>query len=111
MAVILISVDPVQLTASATTIYVCPANTSAKVLKCTACNSTTDVPTFTVYKVPSGGSAGTDRLLINGRTIGSQQTDSCPEVVNQALNAGDSIAALASTSSEVTFALSVVEIV
>lgn len=111
MSIALKGVDPVQLGATDTTVYTCPANTTARVIKCTACNDTTTVPTFDINKVPSGGSVGDDNLLINGRALGSEDTDECPEVVGQVLEAGDFISGIASGASQVTIALSVAEIV
>lgn len=104
-------IDPVQLGATDTTVYTCPPNTTARILKCTACNDTTTVPTFDINKVPSGGAVGDGNLLINGKALGGEDTYECPEVVGQVLEAGDFISGIASSASQVTIAFNVVEIV
>lgn len=111
MGIALKGPDPVQLGVADTVLYTCPANTTARVLKCTACNDTTTVPTFDINKVPSGGAEGDDTLLINGRALGSEDTYECPEVVGQVLEAGDFISGIASGAAQVTVAINVVEIV
>lgn len=98
-----------QLGATDTTLYTCPANTVARVLKCTACNDTTTVPTFSFNKVPSGGSVAATNLVINGRPLGNKETYECPEVVGQILDAGDIISGIASSADQVTIMLDVVE--
>lgn len=111
MGITLKGVDPVQLGATDTTVYTCPANTTARVISCNVCNDTTTVPTFDINKVPSGGAVGADNLLINGRALGSEESYGCPEVVGQVLEAGDFISGVASGATQVTIALNVVEIV
>jgi len=111
MGVTLKGEDPVQLGVADTDLYTCPANTAARVIKCTACNDTTTVPTFDINKVPSGGAEGDDTLLINGKALGSEETYECPEVVGQILEAGDVISGVASAANQITVAISVVEIV
>ena len=96
---------------AAGTMYTCPAGTQARVLKCTATNDTTTVTALTVYKVPSGGTAGVTNLILNAKNIGSQATYECPEVVGQVLDAGDFIQGLAGVADQITVSLDVVEIV
>lgn len=100
-----------QLGAADTTVYTCPAGTTARVLKCTACNDTTTVVTFDIHKVESGGAVGDDRLILNDKSLGSKETYECPEVVGQVLDAGDVISGIASAATQVTVSLDVVEIV
>jgi len=100
-----------QLAATVATLYTCPANTTARVLKSTATNDTTTPDTVTFYLVPSGGTAGVTNLILNTKAIGNKETYECPEVVGQILEAGDTIQGLAGTADQITAALGVVEIV
>ena len=94
-----------------TTLYTTPANTTARVLKCTVTNDTTTVVTISFNKVPSGGSVAVTNLILNLKSIGSRDTYECPEVVGQVLDAGDIMSAIASVADQLTVALDVVEIV
>ena len=100
-----------QPAATDTTLYTCPANTAARVLKCTVTNDTTTVVTISFNKVPSGGSVGVTNLIMNLKSIGSQETYECPEVVGQVLDAADLLSAIASVADQLTVSLDVVEIV
>jgi len=94
-----------------TTLYTCPANTSARVIKCTITNDTTTVETISFNKVPSGGAVGADNLIMNLKPIGNKETYEAPEVVGQVLDAGDLLSAIASLASQLTVSLDVVEMV
>jgi hypothetical protein len=111
MAVTIKNAYMAQLAGAAATLYTCPANTQARVLKCVATNDTTVADTATFYKVPSGGAAGVTNLIMNAKAIGDKESYECPEVVGQVLDAGDTIDALAGTADQITVALDVVEIV
>jgi len=97
--------------AASTLLYTCPANTSARVIACTVVNDTTTVPTFSINLVPSGGAADDTNILIKDKALGSKEAYTCPEVVGQALDAGDMIYGHPSLATQVTFTLAVVEIV
>lgn len=100
-----------QVAATDTTLYTVPANTVARVLKCTVTNDTTTVASISFNKVPSGGSVADTNLIMNTKLIGGQETYECPEVVGQVLDAADLISAIASAADQLTVALDVVEIV
>ncbi len=100
-----------QPAATNTTLYTCPANTIARVLKCTVTNDTTTVVTISFNKVPSGGSVAVTNLIMNLRAIGGNETYECPEVVGQVLDAGDVMSAIASVADQLTVSLDVVEVV
>ena len=100
-----------QAGATDTTLYTCPANTTARIVKCTATNDTTTAQTISFHKVESGGSVGDDRLIMNAKVLGNKETYECPEVVGQVLDAGDLISAIAGGAAQVTISLDVVEIV
>ena len=99
-----------QVAATNTTLYTCPANMTARVMKCTACNDTTTAQTITFHKVESGGSVAVDRLLINAKALGNKETYECPEVVGQVLDAGAFISAIAGGAAQITVSLDVAEI-
>ena len=99
-----------QVPAANTTLYTCPANTTARVLKCTVTNDTTTAQTITFHKVESGGAVGDDKLILNAKTLGSKETYECPEVVGQVLEAGDLISGIAGGAAQMTTILDVVEI-
>ena len=100
-----------QPAATDTTLYTCPANTIARVLKCTVTNDTTTVATISFNKVPSGSSVAVTNLIMNTRAIGGNETYECPEVVGQVLDAADLLSAIASAADQLTVSLDVVEIV
>ena len=99
-----------QLAAAAATLYTAPTGTRARILKCTVTNDTTTAVTFVLYKIPSGGAAGADNTIINTKTLGSQESYTCPEVVGHCLDPGDFIQGYASAANQVTIFISVVEI-
>jgi len=100
-----------QIALTDTTLYTCPANTAARVLKCTVTNDTTTATTISFNKVPSGGSVAVTNLIMNLRPIGGLETYECPEVVGQVLDAADLLSAIAGVADQLTVALDVVEIV
>jgi len=95
--------------AAATELYACPANTQARIVKCTACNDTTSAITFKAYKVPSGQSVGDEYLILNDKALGSKETYECPEVTGQVLDAGDKIYFHPSVADQLSVMLDVME--
>lgn len=88
-----------QLTGSAATIITGAANQKTVITKARFTNSDTGgAYTFTVYRVPSGGSASSANILINARSIAANGSDLAPELTGMVLDAGDTIQALASTT-------------
>ena len=100
-----------QVPAANTTLYTCPTNTQARVLKCTVCNDTTTAQTISFHKVPSGQAVGDAYLVLNAKALGSKETYECPEVVGQVLNAGDFISGIAGGAAQMSTMVDVVEIV
>lgn len=100
-----------QPAAANTTLYTCPANTTARILKCTVTNDTTVVETISFNKVPSGNAVAVTNLIMNLKNIGDKETYECSEVVGQILDAGDLLSAIASAANQLTVSLDVVEIV
>ena len=94
-----------------TTLYTVPANTSARILKCTVTNDTTTVVTISFNKRPGGEAVAVTNLIMNLKSIGDKETYECPEVVGQVLDATDVLSAIASVADQLTVSLDVVEIV
>ena len=111
MAIALKNAYLAQVPAANTTLYTCPANTTARVLKCTVTNDTTTAQTITFHKVESGGAVGVDKLILNAKAIGNKETYECPEVVGQVLDAGDFLSGIAGGAAQLTTVVDVVEIV
>jgi len=99
-----------QVPAADTILYTCPANTTARVLKCTVTNDTTTAQTISFHKVPSGDAAGVANLILNTKVIGNKETYECPEIVGQVLEAADFISSIAGGATQLTTVLDVVEI-
>ena len=90
-------------------IYTAPANTVARVIKCTATNEGATPTTITFHKVEKGGVVGNNRLLMNEGIIGDKETYDCPGVVGQTLNPEMFISVVAGDADMVTVSLDVAE--
>ena len=100
-----------QPAATDTTLYTCPANTSARVLKCTVTNDTTTAVTISFNKRPAAAASGPANLIMNLKSIGSRETYECPEIVGQVFEATDLLSAIASVADQLTVNLDMAEIV
>lgn len=100
-----------QLATSVGTLYSAPANTTTLVKKVTVTNTSGAVVTVTVYKVASGGTAGAANTITSARSIPAGATVELYEAENHALAPGDTIQALASAATSVSFSASGIEIV
>lgn len=98
-----------QIAASATTYYTA-TNVAARIDKCTVSNTGAAARTFSIYLVPSAGAAGVTNQIIVTRSINIGETYTCPEIVGHWLNAGQFLAAIASTASELTLRVSGIEV-
>lgn len=95
------------LTNAAVTLYTCPANQRAVLTTVSVCNTDdANAITFTLYKVPSGGSSAQDRYMkVNEQTLASQQSARVPVLQSVMMNPGDYIEGLASTTSKISIAI------
>ena len=93
-----------------TTLYTCPPNTTARVIKCTVTNDTTTPTTISFNKVPSGGSVGVTNLITNLKVIGDKETLPVSDLEGHVLNAGYLISAVAGVADQLTVSLDVVEV-
>lgn len=70
------------------------------------CNTTALPVTATIDLVDSGGSAGVAKRCISARSIAAGETYTCPELVGEILNPGDTIQGLAGANTSITFRVS-----
>lgn len=94
-----------QLT-NANATYYTASNVKTIIDKMTVVNTTGGAVTVTVDLVNSGGSAGVSQRVISARSIAAGETYTCPEAVGHTLNNGDSIQAVASANTSLSFRVS-----
>lgn len=82
------------LTGSAATYFTGTTGDVYTIKSASVTNTTGGVVALTVYRVPSGGSVGAGPTLISARNIAVGETYNCPELINKALQAGDTLQAL-----------------
>lgn len=99
-----------QIAGSATTYYTAGTGVQTRIDKCTVTNSDSTAYTFSIYLVPSGGSAGATNQIIATRSVNAGETYTCPEIVGQWLNSGQFLAAVASTAAKLTLRVSGIEV-
>ena len=111
MGVTLVNAYLAQPAAADTTLYTCPANVVARVIKCTVTNDTTTAATISFNKRPAAAAVDPANLIMNLKAIGSRETYECPEIVGQVFEATDLLSAIASVAAQLTVNLDVVEVV
>ena len=84
----------VQLTGAALPYATGSAGNRTTIKSASVTNTTAGVVALTVYRVPSGGTAGASNTVISARSIAVGETYNCPELVNKVLHAGDTIQAM-----------------
>lgn len=97
-----------QLTGVVAGYYTTPANTKAAIKSAALTNTTGGAAVCTVYLVPSGGTPGASNTFISARSVAPNETYTCPELINQVLEAGGTIQAF---GLDVTLAVSGAEVV
>ena len=97
--------SPAQIAASATTYYT-STNCRTRIDKVTVCNTTAGTLTFTMYKIPSGGTASATNTVISAHSILAGETYTCPELVGHWLAPSDFIQALASSATSLSLEMS-----
>lgn len=95
-------INSVRLTGSAAALYTAPGGFTAQVMKLTVANSDTSAHTYTLYLVPSGGSATAATVITPLAGILPNATVNDPNIYGQVLNAGDAIWGLADAPSVLT---------
>lgn len=99
-----------QISDSATTYYTAGTGVQTRLDKCTVTNEDSAARTFSIYLVPSGGSAGVTNQIIATRSVNVGETYTCPEIVGQWLNTGQFLQAIASSASKLTLRVSGIEV-
>ena len=99
-------VEPQLLTGSAATLFTASAKTNVQISKVTIANPTGTPYTYTLYVVPSGGSAGASNTITSAQSVAAGTTYNDPNVPGLVLNPGDFISGFASTTSELVIAIS-----
>lgn len=95
MSVQVYTFDGGVLTAAAVTQGVAAAALTRRVIRAATLINTTAAPVAaTVYLVPSGGAAAASNTMVSARSIAAGESYQCPELINQALNAGGFVQAL-----------------
>lgn len=84
----------VQLTGAAVPYATGSTGNRTTIKSASVTNTTAGVVALTVYRVPSGGTAGASNTVISARSIAVGETYNCPELVNKVLHAGDTIQAM-----------------
>jgi hypothetical protein len=95
-----------QLGTAASTLYTAPANTIATLKKVTLTNTSAGALTYTLYAVPTGGTAGPSNTIASARNIAAGQTVEVYDLCNHVLNTGDSVQGLASGATAVSIRIS-----
>ena len=104
------TITSAQLTTSAATYYLTPANTKAIIKKLTFTNSTATAQTVTVYLVPSGGTSGVTNILVSGRTVAPGETYECFEAQGQTFQAAGFLQAKSDAATAITINGAIAEI-
>jgi len=89
-------VTPTAATTSVSTLYTVPANTQFLLTDIEICNTTSTAGTFTIYLVPSGGTASQSNAIFYVAPIGGNTL--VQWTGQQSLGAGYTIQALASAT-------------
>lgn len=92
--------------ATAEELYECPTVTKVFVTAACACNDTTTADYVTLYRVPSGDSAGDANIIYNQETVANMESKALPNLVGQVLEPGDKLYGLIGTANRVTLHIS-----
>jgi hypothetical protein len=117
MAVIPKPVAIGYLGATATTMYTCPANTIAKVMRLDLTNTDTDAIGVDIYKVATGGTASAANTIAvagtstypAGLILAAYEPRPIPQCSGILLTAGDTLQGKAGEASKITYSVSVIE--
>jgi hypothetical protein len=98
-----------QAGTTATTLYTVPASTTAVIQTVTLCNTSASAVTVSLYRVPSGGTAGAANQAINAYSLAANETRFLDEL-RWGLASGTMMQASAGTANVVTIFLDGVEV-
>lgn len=88
--------------AAQTTQYTTPSGVTTIIDKFTATNHNAVAASISVNLVTSAGAAGNSNLITKTKTLQPSEVYTFPEIVGQALTAGDFISTLASSGTSIT---------
>lgn len=94
-----------QLAAAATTLYTSPFSTWTRIEKVTLFNTDTVSHTYTLYLVPTGGTAGATNLLVSAQRVPPGATFSDFNIPGLYLNPGDFISAFADIAAKLNIGI------
>jgi len=96
-----IAIAATSLGTSASTLYTAPTATISTIGNFSFSNTSSSPVAFTVYNVPSSGTAGTGNIVVPSYTISAGQSYVPPQLIGLTIAAGSTIQALAGTASVV----------
>jgi hypothetical protein len=96
------SIPAAQLTTSAAPYYSAPTGTVSTINNLSLTNTSATPVAVTLYRVPSGGSAGPGNSLLSAFSLSAGQTYVPPQAIGLQLDQGMSLQALAATAAVVT---------
>jgi hypothetical protein len=92
-----------QLTAAEAAQYTAPANSAVKIISAVLCNTSAANATISVSVVPTGGTAGPANRILSSFTLAPADSLTLTEIEGAMLGPGDSISAISSVASVVSF--------
>lgn len=98
-----------QLTVAAAIYYTAPAGTTSTINNLSVTNTSASPVAVTLYRVPSGGTAGASNMIMSAFSLAAGQTYVPPQAIGLQLDPGMTLQALAATAAAVTLAGGVYE--
>jgi hypothetical protein len=96
-----VAIASTQLGATAGVLYTAPTATTSTIANMSFSNTSASPVPFTVYNVPSGGTAGTSNIVVPSFTLSAGQSYVPPQLIGLNLAPGATLQALAGTASVV----------
>ena len=97
------------ITTSAAAYYTAAAAVKARIDACVVTNYSGTAATFSVWLVPTGGSADDTNIIVKTRSIAAGASGRVFEAIGQWIEGGGTIQMLASANSAITIAISGIE--
>ncbi|MEK6418424.1 MAG: hypothetical protein V4801_02390 [Burkholderia gladioli] len=96
------AIPAAQLTAAAATYYTAGSAVAATINNLSLTNTSANPVSVTLYRVPSGGTAGAANCLLSAYSLSAGQSYVPPQAIGLQLDAGMTLQALAGTAAAVT---------
>jgi hypothetical protein len=97
-------IQSAQLTTAAAVYYTAPSGTTSTINNLSLNNTSSSPVTVTLYRVPSGGTAGDSNTIMPSFSLSAKQSYVPPQAIGLHLSQGMTLQAVASTGSAVTLA-------